>query len=365
MTIFANNMRIIFKSKIRVLVLLIVPIIFILMFVRPEKKEVINITIIDEDKTELSEILINKLSSNYNIISSTKDDIVNNLIKTNIHYAFVIPTGFTDRIIKGEDVEISGYEIQETNSSYPVKIYINNLINSVKNIGFSAGKDSEKFYEGLSYYFDGKLEMDYQFFKDVDKKRTHDSLGFLVQFMLYMSVIAAGLTLEEKRNSTFFRIFSAPVSIKRYMFENLLSALAIAILQVTVVFLFLKFYMNVYFGQSMLNMYLLFILFSVVCISMGTALTTITKTPKQAYLAIFLMTSPIVMLGGCYWPRDYMPDVLINVGNFVPTTWVMEGANKLLTGGNLASITWELVILLAFSFVFFLLGTLRKGNIMK
>ena len=41
---------------------------------------------------------------------------------------------------------------------------------------------------------------------------------------------------------------------------------------------------------------------------------------------IGLVNLPILMLGGCLWPRELMPEFVKRIGDFVPTTWFLKAA---------------------------------------
>jgi ABC-2 type transport system permease protein len=72
------------------------------------------------------------------------------------------------------------------------------------------------------------------------------------------------------------------------------------------------------------------------------------------------------MLGGCYWTKDMMPEVMNKIANFIPTSWVMAAVDKLLyEGKGLAGISMELLILLLFTGVFMAGGLFKKVDVSK
>jgi ABC-2 type transport system permease protein len=71
------------------------------------------------------------------------------------------------------------------------------------------------------------------------------------------------------------------------------------------------------------------------------------------------------MLGGCWWPMSFMPDILQKIANFVPATWIMKAYNSLLTGKSLMDVADKLLIMVVFSVVFFLLASWKKTDIAK
>lgn len=365
MTIFSNNLKRMSKSKVRLIIMFIIPILFIAAFVMtPEDKAPLNLAIIDEDNTILTEIIYNQLESNFSTVEVEKNNITSSLITMDIDYAIVINKGFTDEIINGEDPVIEGYSIQGVNSSLPVKSYTDSILNSVKKIAFEAEGNEDIFFTMLESFKNGPLTLKVEANNETTNKiRSEAAIGFLVQFMLYMSVITTSFMLLDKENRTFYRVFSTPISMKRYMFENLLSFSVVALLQVGSGLIVMKYFMGINLGHSFLNMFILLAIFSLVCITLGLVITSYAKTSKLAYLIIFFLTTPLVMLGGCYWPLEYMSDIFIKISNLLPTTWLMKGAHELIYGGNLHDIYDKILILIAFSVVFFLIGTIRKVDV--
>ena len=70
------------------------------------------------------------------------------------------------------------------------------------------------------------------------------------------------------------------------------------------------------------------------------------------------------MLGGCYWDINFMPDILVKISKFMPTSWVMQAVSKVLYGGAaISGIMVELLVLLLFSGVFFAAGLAKKVEI--
>jgi len=127
---------------------------------------------------------------------------------------------------------------------------------------------------------------------------------------------------------------------------------------------FMRFVFGLYIGKNPFNMYILFIIFAIVCVSMGIWLVSLFKKPIGAYLTIFLMATPLVMLGGCYWPRELMPDIMNNIARFVPTSWVMLGVEKIIYDGKgILDITLEIIVLFVFSGIFLAAGLLRKVDV--
>ena len=75
---------------------------------------------------------------------------------------------------------------------------------------------------------------------------------------------------------------------------------------------------------------------------------------------------PLVMLGGCYWTMDYMPELFQRIALFLPTTWVMAGVDKILyESKNILDISLEILMLAIFIGIFLAAGLLKKVDIAK
>jgi len=346
--------------------MIVVPVFFIIMIIMMSSGGgyILKVGIVDEDATMLTEMLQRNLDKRSQLIPMTEDELQEGLINMKVDYGIIIPKGFTEELIDLKDPQLSSYRIKEGNIALPTIIYIENFLDGAKYLAEGAQGNEELFYQGLEIYDNSGIKMLAKQAGEVETGEvTLSSLGFLVMSMMFFSTFSANMVLEDRENKTFYRVLASPLSLKRYMLENQLSFLILSQVQIILVFSIMKFVFKMYLGPSFINLYLLLFIFSLVCVSFGTALTSLTKDTRQASsMASFLIT-PMVMLGGGFWPREIMPEILQTIGKFVPITWVLQGAEKILNGQNLKMATLDISILLLFSLIFFLLGTWRKADV--
>lgn len=360
-TIFRNNLRRIFKSPIRLAVLLIIPLLFMNLFIPKDYEVPFKVGFIDEDCSTLTMGLREKLASCFDLVETAEEEVSAAVVSRELDYALIIRKGFAEEFLRTGNVAVEGYGVSGPNVAMAVNSILNSYMNAVQRLA----TDPDAFESSLLAFLEGAVKVSYLRVDEASRLRTLGVLGFLVQFMIYMSVITSGLLLEERGNRSLYRILSAPVDIKQYMGGHMLSAAFVAVVQVVVIFAAMKYAMGIYFEGFFLSLMLLYVLFALVCVCMGLLVTSYCKTARQAYIAIVLLATPLVMLGGAYWPRDFMPEILIRISNLLPTTWVLEASRKLINGGSLASIASEVAILCAFAAVFFAGGVLRKVDIAK
>jgi len=68
----------------------------------------------------------------------------------------------------------------------------------------------------------------------------------------------------------------------------------------------------------------------------------------------------MAMMGGCWYPIELFPQAVRTAAKVLPTTWAMQGVlDVALLGQAVSGITLEVLVLLGFTLVFYLVGVLR------
>jgi ABC-2 type transport system permease protein len=365
MTILTGNLRRIFKKKLRIFVIAILPaIILLLTSTSIIANSQLNMGIIDLDKTDYTTMLTNHLALQTKIKEITQDQIQNELINSKVDYVVVMEKGFTAGLLKGEDVEAKGYYLKDSIRSLPVQNYLAGYLSSAKKIAKASGGDEQRFYEGLKMS-NADLQLEYKVLTGFDRQKTYFTLGVFLEIILMTTVMFTTLILTDKGNKTFYRTLTAPVSLRSYMFQNILSFLLVSVIQVTIVFIVLKGLIGTYMGNSILIMYLLFLAASVLTVSIGVAVSSFSKSVIQASFAGMFITFSMGTIGGCLWEHDMATNLLNTIGKFTPVYWIMDGVSKLLKEQGLFAISGDILIVFLFSLVFFFFGTWKKEDIAK
>lgn len=366
MIIFLNNIKRMLKNKAQIVVMLVLPLLPVIPIAlgAPASAQSIIVGIADEDHTVLTAAFIDAMKSNCKVIDVKKDKIENGLLNSKMHYAIVIEKGFTERMIKSGDSRINGFTKIDMDFTPLIRSYADSFINPVKSIAVASGGDSDKFYNGLKYYREGTLTVGNEMVAIPDKKKADSAWGMVVQFMMFSSVFAATLLITDKENKTFFRTLSSSIRMKSYMFQSIMSFLTVAVLQTVVILSVTVAGLGIYPGVSVLNMFVLFTVFSLVSVSMGIVISSFSRNTMQACIFGAGIVVLMSLMGGA-WGAIPTSGIVRNLSKLIPVTWAVESVDKLVNNASLASITGNLGILLLFAVVFFLLGTWRKADIAK
>lgn len=366
MSILRNNLKRLLRDKFNFIVMVILPVTFIALSVFAGNGNLpVRVGVVDNDGTFLTGHLMEGLEKNCMVVRLKEEDIKDKLLNSEVEYVIKIDEGFTDEIIAGEDARIEGYGIKDYNVSIPAKLYINSFMSSAKAIAKASHGDAESFERGIRYYLEGNVKASYENIPSASSKFGQElqSLGFMVMFMMYLSVNAASLITEDKKYKTYERILMSKLSMRRYAVENVLSFFAVIWIQILALFAIMALIFKMDFGPSTISLIAFTLIYSAVSVSMGMAIVNLSKTLKQVSSITPLIVVPMSMLGGCFWPKWIMPDMLQRASSFVPVSWALQGMEKILAGGSIASVGSEIGILLLFSLVFFLLGSARKNSL--
>lgn len=370
MTVLVNNLKRIFRKKANIIVMFVLPIAFIAVLSAINgSSSGITVGVVDNDNTKLTQMIKDKLKANGNEIEIIKKDKIDKgLINKEIDTALIIPKGLTDDIINGKSHDkIKMYGIKGVTNDSSVKYFINSFTSAAANIGSAAKGDSDKFYQGIKDYNNGSFssEVRYTDGKRDQEQNSSTSVGFLVMGVIYLSTMVTTLILEDKKLGVHKRMFQSGLSSKSYMLQCIGSFVVVNFIQITGVLLIMKYALGLDLGPSPVSLFIVLFLFGISCTALGVAISSLCKDLRQANALSMLISTPIAMLGGCYWPRDVMGTTLEQISNFVPTTWALQAANKIIDGKSLANVTVEMGVIVIFILVFFIIAAAKRVDAAK
>ncbi len=365
MTIFKATLKRLFRQKSNLLFLIVLPLIFmIIAFSGSNGTAPLKVTIIDNDKTAITEGIINTIKDKAEVNFDSEDTIQDNLINNEIDYAIVIPKGYTDSLINREDPILKTYEAKEGNTSTAIKASLNNYINILKTFAKNSNGDKDKFYDAVKYYSDGSYKLSYTSVDkgEGNKSKTDKAMAFIVLNLLFSATSATNIILKDREKNVFTRLFTTPMTRFKYIFQSLLSFLVITFVQITLYFLVFKYVFKFNLGDSPLSLYTLFLIFGIFTISLGVFITTHSKDLRISGTISTLIILPFAMLGGCFWPIDVMPNVLKNISKFIPTTWINNSNSNVLYGSTLNNEMTTIALLLGLSLILLGLSSNKLKN---
>jgi ABC-2 type transport system permease protein len=364
MTIFTNTVKRILRNKGQMLFLLIFPFAFTSIgFIGARPATIVSV--IDQDQTELTASLTRNLAEQAELRPASEADIEKKLLELYSDDIIVIPKGFTAALIAGDKDGISAHRLAESNVAEPIDLFLEQWLNHTRELAFAAKHESAEFYKLFRSYEQGSVQLTVRQAADPRATQTRAVLGVLLMAMMYSALITGLQIIINKNNHTLRRTLAAPVRAGSYMLQMILGHLLVAWLQVLLVMVVLQRVYGLYMGSTPYTLYLLLLVFSLVSVSLGVAVSRFSENLIQACLIGVVFIVPFSLLGGAYFPIADIPGLIQTLSQFSPIAWALDATEKLILGQGLEAITGELVILVLFAVVFFLLGGLGKKDLSR
>ena len=354
MTILSNNLKRIFGKKLNIICMIIIPIVLNILIISVSTREIkYNIGILDNDSTQYTQDFITRLEKTCNVKMLNKnDDIKSMVINRDVDCAFSFETGFTNEMILGNDVSVKTYAMEGTNSMEPIEMYVSSYISASKEIAKASNTDAESFYKGMNNYNKNEYAVEYKNFASNSTEGVSTavtSLGFIAFGMVFLMSFSTMLILEDKISGVYDRIATTPLKRSQYFIQHLISYFTVAVIQVVAVINILPKIINVSYGDTTVvnEVMLICCIFALVCISIGIVVSRFSKNTLMAGSITTLINLPMLMLGGCLWPREVMPENLQRVSDFMPTRWFLKAAETVLYGDGIMKAMNEILYMLA------------------
>ncbi|MFJ7888314.1 ABC transporter permease [Lysinibacillus xylanilyticus] len=358
MTILSNSIKRIFRKRTNILFMLVIPILMNLFLISAATKDVkYNLGILDQDSTPFTKELVSKMQEKYNVTLLTpSDDVKDLIVNKKLDIAFTFQSGFTADMLEGKDVAAISYALEASNVARPVQVYVSSYISSAKQIATSAKENEDVFYKGLEAYNKNAFAVEYKSFstgvseKDVNNAVT--SLGYIAFGMLFLISFSTSLILEDKLTGVYDRITATPLTRSSYFSQHMLASFLVAAIQVLLLISSLPKLVDISYGSTsnqQLEVIAVFLALALACVAIGVAISRFSKSALMASSLTALINIPMLMLGGCFWPREIMPDFMQRISDFMPTTWFLQAGETVLYGKGLNGAIPELSYLIGFA----------------
>lgn len=364
-----NTLKITFRKKFNIVVYLILPVLIILfvmvVYGTQDSKLIVGLNNKAVNGV-LSKDFVNALNKQDKFkIQVVKNQEINDLVaESKVDCVITIPEDFDEGVYNASAKKIMITTIKGQEVTGWIQNYVNYYMKSLMSLSKASGGDKaifDKLYEGFKVQ---TLTVNSNLVKDnsVDKSKTVHSVGFLIMFMLQGAITTSGFILKEKKEKTYFRIFSTPVNSKVYIGANMLANMCIMIVQSILVIFSSKYIFKLNTGLPDLEFLSILVIFGLVCVTFGILLVAFTSTSRQAGALATLIITPTCMLSGCWWPIEIMPNFMRQIANFLPQTWALEAIKELQSGKTYIGMAPVLGILIFFALSFFLIGMYKMRS---
>ncbi|MFO7980613.1 MAG: ABC transporter permease [Candidatus Aminicenantes bacterium] len=363
-TIALTDMKIALKDKMFFMWVLVFPLLFAFLFGMAFKSpsptaSKADLSILDQDHGVLSKALIDELKHqryDVNLVEDKNEAEIRTLI---------IPPEFSEKIIKGEKVELILEKEAESNMEAGQAVYAHILRGVIKTMARLIQLAPENLQVLENQFSETSLkELISVKVKQAGKLKTipsgfnHSVPGITVMFLLFTVLMYGGINLlEERRQGQLERIILTPATYTDLIGGKWLNRVMIGMLQITLMFLAGRFLFGVYLGESIPALFLVSLFFCGSIAGLSILFGCLIQKEEILIVLNILVANLMAALGGCWWPLELVPKGLRTVSFIFPTGWTMDAYHKLISFGyGFQEILPHIGFLALFSLVFLFLA---------
>lgn len=190
--------------------------------------------------------------------------------------------------------------------------------------------------------------------------------GFTVLFVFLTAQATARSIYDEKKVGSFRRLLAAPMSKASLLAGKMIPNFITGLIQTAVIFAFGIIGMRLLgltpmtLGEAPLAVVIVAVLIALCSSAFGILIAAIARTENQIGGLSAVVLWVMGVLGGCFIPPFVLENFVGPLPKIVPHYWANRAFNDLLVRGlGLADVTTEMVALLAFTALFFVIGLWR------
>jgi ABC-2 type transport system permease protein len=190
--------------------------------------------------------------------------------------------------------------------------------------------------------------------------------GFTVLFVFLTAQTTARSIYDEKKVGSFRRLLAAPISKASLLTGKMLPNFITALIQIAVIFAFGAFGLSaigltpVELGKDPLALGMAVMLIALCSSALGVLIAAIARTENQIGGLSTLLLWGLGTLGGSIIPFFILENMLGPIPMALPHYWANRALDNIMVRGmTLGDVSLELVVLLGFSLVLFLVGLWR------
>ncbi|WP_379135530.1 ABC transporter permease [Paenibacillus sp. sgz500958] len=304
------------------------------------------------------------------VIKSDEAELKDAVIEQKGIAGIFIPADYSEKLLAGAGPQLSLYELKATEASIMLKMKMSELGDRLEEtavmVASSAGAaDGQarlaEVLQQVEQHNIGSVRTDYNLYS---KMGLTTITGFTLMFLMGLVVSSVTIIMDDRRNRTMLRIFSAPVRSYEMAIGNFLGSFSVGMLQIIFMLVLGKWVLRYDYGLPMFTYFLILSAFMLVSMGITSTVVGLIRNPNNAGMLNMLIIMPTSMLGGCFWPLSIMPDYMKKAANFVPQKWAIQAVDIASTGGGWSELWLPFAVLGAMAAVLLTIGStvLRPGE---
>jgi ABC-2 type transport system permease protein len=337
--VLKNNFKRATKSKIKFLLIFLIPTIVITLTILMNTliKPNFTIGVIDNSKCEESSRIIQLLNktTGVKLQEANKNSIRTDLIMA--RYAVVIEFK-------------KSFKMEEIND-------LNNYVN-IYSQKPSLSQDITKL---LNYYMYNNTPMELQDFSNElfqeQMSLAQRIMGFIMMCLFITTTMTAAIMIKDKEEGILTRYKYSSNRISHYTMANLIYNFIITYGQLVIAAVIMSI-LNVHIGISLIVFLEITLLLAFVATAFGTIIGSVFKTEMKANMVSAAIALTTTLFGGGFLPIEKMPKGIKFISYFTPTRWILDFTSAMETGEVFIQRNTALSVLVIFGVICLILSSI-------
>lgn len=358
-----NTLRVTFKQKKNLIMYLCMPLIGIFIALLAHgggETATLRVGVVNHDENMITTNTIKFLEGLENVkITPVKDsEVQDELTSGSLDSVITFENGFSKSVLGGSPDNIQLTSIKGTEITGFIKAYLYQYIDNIATISQAANGDQQTFQTMYKNYQESGFKLTATSMADTSKNKamTYQTIGFLIMIMLMSAGNMSEIILSEKENRTYFRLLSTPINAKKYILSNVIVNMIVMTMQILITLTIMTRVFGIDINIPFWTAAAVLFLFALIAVGISLIITAFSNSRSAAGALQNVIILPTVMISGCFWPVEVMPDSIQKIAEFLPQRWTLDTLTKLQEGSTLGNLQLNIMILLAFAAVFYLIA---------
>jgi ABC-2 type transport system permease protein len=315
----------------------------------------VTVAYVDADKSMLSEHIIHELQLHPNFQLKqvdSSDELKQLVINNKASAAVIIPAGFDQSIRNGGSPELTQYRLSLNADTFIFEEAVNQEIRMLAGVVASIPVGNE---EQLASVLQEKEKHTIQSIKIEWRENANlylsTIIGFMLMFMMLLIGSGVSTVMDDRKDQTMARVYASPVYSGHIAAGNFMGMMVLGTLQVGFIILFSRLLFGFNYGVSVWEQLIVMECFLLATMGIASSLAGFVRNTDQLGMLNSLVLTPTCMIGGCFWPIEYMPEFMQKMANFVPQKWAIEAMQRMAQGEQLSDVWMPIGILIMFGVV--------------
>lgn len=313
------------------------------------------VSYVNEDVGPAGQYLMSELERSGQYVlkqSVTESTLKEELIENKSTVGVYIPEGFSDALLEGQWSTVKVYEISTSEASVMIRMTADSaatrLSGTAALIRETSGPSVNPMMaleEVIGQSAQNRVDTQVTDLNLYARPGLSNVTGFTLMFMMTLISSVVSMIMDDRRQRTLSRMYTAPVRAYQIALGNFLGSLVVGSLQVVIVLVLSRYVLRYDYGIPLLLHFLILMAFMLVSLGVASTVAGLIRNGQNTAMINSMIVTPTCMLGGCFWPLAIMPNFMQKIANFIPQKWAIEAVETAATGGTLSDIGLPLAVL--------------------